>query len=369
MLSTSVGWNAMTELPIVGNGEPLRMLEAGAKWQNDALVDDFLKQAQPLFDLIYDAAKYPTPVWQPMEFRGIGTLLPELQESRQIQRLLQLDFEHAIVHSDTERALRDLRAMQSTADAFDWDMFMVGELVNIALHGLHYGSIQRSLYADVWNDAELEQLMAQVRQPLPLEKRWNNSIETEKAMSLSEVSNSRSMPEVELAQSAESKLALLRKYAEVQSLANEPLGQLTRGAAELEREWEQRGSQVGADILAKLFLPPVVASYAEAFERSERSRRLVLTSLAVKRFHLANDRWPEQLPELSQVGLSPEDWTLPGIGPLGYAIEPDGKTACVWAVGEKDKMGDRFVVASECPDYVGDHDKLGEVQFYLTLIR
>ena len=215
----------MGELPIVGNGKTLRTLEAGAKWEADALVDDFLEQARPLFDLLYDAAKYPTPVWQPMEFHGIETLLPELQDSRQIQRLLQLDFEHAIVHSDTERALRDLQAMQTTADAYDWNMFLVGQLVNIALHGLHHQSIQRSLYADVWSAEQLEQLMAQVRQPLPLEKSWNATIESEKVMSLSAVSGSRSLPgEVELALSAESKLALLRMYDEIQALAATPVG-------------------------------------------------------------------------------------------------------------------------------------------------
>ena len=114
-------------------------------------------------------------------------------------------------------------------------------------------------------------------------------------------------------------------------------------------------------------LIPAVAAYANAFERSERSRRMVLTALGVKRFQLANGRWPEQLQELSQVGLSPEDWTLPGIGPLGYAIEPDGKTACVWAIGEKDRMEGRYVVPSQCPDYA--EDELEKVQYYLTLIR
>lgn len=368
MLSNSVGWNAINDLPIVGNGKPLRTLEVGAKWEADALVDDFLKQARPLFDLLYDAAKYPTPVWQPVEFHGFETMLPDLQNSRQIQRLLQLDFEHAIVHSDSDRGLRDLQAMQTTADAFDWDMFLVGELVNIALRSTYYESIQRSLYADVWSTEQLEQLMAQVRQPLPLAESWTASIESEKVMSLSYVSGSQPPQPVGLLLSAESKLDLMRKYAKIQALSRVPLGQLTRRADELERDWRSRQSNIGADALSSMLLPAVVG-YAEAFERWERSRRMVLTSLAVKRFQLANNRWPEQLQELTQVGLSPEDWTLPGIGSLGYAIEPDGKTACVWAVGQNDRGNakNQYVVASQCPDYEGD--KLEQVQYYLALIK
>lgn len=368
MLSTSFGWDATGGLPIVGRGKSLRTLEVGAKWEVDALVDDFLEQARPLFDLLYDAAKYPTPVWQPMEFQGIVTLLPELQDSRQIQRLLQLDFEHAIVHSDSDRALSDLQAMQTTAEAFDWDMFLVGELVNIALRGIYYASIQRSLYANVWSAEQLEKLTAQVSQPLPLAQSWNASVETEKALSLAYVSGSRPPQEVEFLLSAESKLDLMRRYDEIQALSGAPLGDLTRRADELEGDWKSRQTNVGADALGSMLLP-AVAAYANAFERLERTRRMVLTSLAIKRFQLAKDRWPEHLQELTQVGLSPEDWTLPGIGSLGCAIERDGKTACVWAVGQNDpgNAGNQYVVASQCPDYADD--KLENVQYYLTLIK
>ncbi|MEO8271563.1 MAG: hypothetical protein ABI557_17700, partial [Aureliella sp.] len=194
----------------------------------------------------------------------------------------------------------------------------------------------------------------------------SHSIEAEKAMSLSYVGGSRALPEFELTLSAESKLDLLRKYSEIQSLADLPPGQLTLRATELERVWESQRSRVGADALASMLLP-AFAAYAEAFDRIERSRRLVLTSLAVKQFQLANDGWPEQLQQLSQVGLSPEDWTLPGIGALGYGVEPDGKTACVWAVGERDKVNDRHVVASQCPDYAGE--KMDDVGYYLIVIK
>lgn len=366
MLSGNIGWRAMDKLPIVGVGKTLRTLEVGAKWEADALVDDFLLQAQPLLELIFDAAKYPTPVWQPLVFRGLQTLLPQLQESRQVQRLLMLDFEHAIVHQDLDRAMRDLQAMQTTAAAFDWHICIVNELVTIALRGMYYDAIERSLFAQVWTDEHLEKLMEQVRQPLPLERGWAASIEAEKAMTLSNLDGTGSMADLELLNSASNKLYLIRRYDEIQSLADTPAGQFARKAAQLESDWKNRPSNVGGDILVNM-LTPAVAAYAEAFDRSERSRRLVLTSLAVKRFQLANDRWPEQLQELSQVGLGPADWTLPGIGSLGYAVESDGKTACVWAVGPKDKQGIQYVVASQCPDYAGE--KLFDVQYYLTVIK
>lgn len=360
MLSGSVGWNAINDLPIIGNGETLRTLEVGGHWGEQALVDDYLKEAQPLLDLIYETEKYPTPVWQPMDFRGFGTLLPELQESRQIARLLQLDFEHAILGNDRERAMRDLQAMQTTADAFDWDLFMVGELINAALRGMRYTAIQRSLYADVWTKEDLERLIAEAQQPLPLAQSWQRSLESEKAMAVAYMQGPLFSPT--------NRLLLLGRYAEMEALAGSSPGQFAIGARALEHQWEEgHADEISKFLLGEL--QPAIGAYAVAFDRTERTRRLVLTSLAVKLFQLTNERWPKDLQELTQVGLQSEDWTLPGIGPLGYAIQDDGQTACVWGFDETEPrlLKIAAVVSPECPDYAGE--KLDKVQVYLTVIK
>lgn len=358
MLSGSVGWNAINDLPIIGNGETLRTLEVGAQWKSQALVDDYLHEAQPLLELIYEAEKYPTPVWQPMDFRGFGTLLPELQDSRQIARLLQLDFEHAILGSDRERAMRDLQAMQTTADAFDWNLFMVGELINAALRGMRYMAIQRSLYADVWTKEDLARLIVEAQQPLPLAQSWQRSLESEKAMAVAYMQGPMFSPT--------NRLLLLGRYAEMEALAGSNPGEFAIGAGTLEHQWEERH----ADELSKFWLgnlQPAIRAYAVTFDRTERSRRLVLTSLAVKLFQMTNERWPTDLQELTQVGLQSEDWTLPGIGPLGYAIQDEGQTACVWGANETNPNATLSVVSDDCPDYAGE--ELDKVQVFLTLIK
>lgn len=358
MLSGSVGWNAINDLPIIGHGKTLRTLEVGAQWESQKLVDDYLHEAQPLLELIYEAEKYPTPVWQPMDFRGYSTLLPELQDSRQIARVLQLDFEHAVVGNDRQRAMRNLQAMQNTADAFDWDLFMVGELVNVALRGMRYIAIQRSLYADIWTVDDLEQLMAEAQQPLPLAQSWRRSIESEKAMAATFTLGPLYSPS--------NRLRLLERYAEMEALANSDPGQFVLRAGELERHWKVQ--KHGLDFMFAM-LQPAITAYAAAFDRLEHTRRLVLTSLAVKLFKVTNERWPEDLQELTQLGLKSADWTLPGIGPLGYAVEADGETACVWGVDVSKSRAHETPVAvsDECPDYSGE--ELDKVQHFLTVIK
>lgn len=357
MLSGGVGWKATGDLPIIGTGTALRTLEIGAKWEDQKLVDDYLNEARPLLDLIYQAGKYPTPVWQPLGFRGFGTFLNQLQDSRQVARVLQLDFEHAIVGRDRVRAMRDLQAMQNTADAFDWDLFIVGELVNVALRSMRYGAIQRSLYADVWVTEDLEMLIDQTKRPLPLAQSWQRSMESEKAMAISYMEGPLFSPS--------SRLRLLEQYAQMEAVAGSPPGRFTKRASELEQQWKETGG--GEDMLSGSLLP-AVSAYAATFDRLERSRRLVLTSLAVKLFQLTNERWPKDLQELKQVGLNSEDWTLPGIGSLGYEIQADGQKACVWGLDESVTSGtSSSVVSAECPDYAGE--ELDKVQAILTVIR
>ena len=321
------------------------------------LVDSFLSEARPLLELIHDAEKYPTPVWQPLEFQGFGTQLTELQDSRQIARLLQLDFEHAIVGDDRERAMRDLQAMQNTADAFDWDLFLVGELVNVALRSMRYTAIQRSLYADVWTAEDLQQLISELQNPLPLAQSWQRSIESEKAMAMTYTEGYLFSPS--------SRLRAFEIYAQMEALSNSPPGRFALPARELEQQFRANSD---GDMLADMILP-AVAAYAAAFDRLERTRRLVLTSLAVKLFQLTHDRWPNSLHELTQVGLESQDWTLPGIGALGYEIQADDQTACVWGVNETDYrlLETQAAVSAECPDYAGE--ELDKVQVYLTIIN
>src|SRR5690606_25834757 len=101
-----------------GNAPPPVEIVPGGRWDEEPAVAEFLQWMRPVIDDIQAATEYPTPVWQPIEFRGYSTLLEELQNSRSLVRLLSLDVEHALYHGESDRALRSLQAMQGVADAF-----------------------------------------------------------------------------------------------------------------------------------------------------------------------------------------------------------------------------------------------------------
>ena len=175
----------------MGTGKLPEHLVPGGDWPDEPRIAEFLQEVRPLIAQIEQAGRYPTPVWQPIAFNGFSTLLPEIQASRAVIRLLQLEVQHALYHRDTERALRGLAAMQTTAAAFEWDFCMVADLVGIALRSIHRDAIRQSLAETDWEPAQLDQLLAQVQHPRDVRRGGTESVAGERAMTLAWLQGSR----------------------------------------------------------------------------------------------------------------------------------------------------------------------------------
>lgn len=327
-------------LPILGHGELPKDLAPGDDWPDEARVAAFLEVARPVIDKIEDAARYPTPVWQPIAFEGFGTLLSEVQAARSIMRVVLLEFVHALYHENTQRIMRSLRAMQATAASFDWDMFMVSDLVGIALRSIHRGSIRQSLAHSAWELADLDHLLDQVAQPRDFVTRWHRTIAGERAMALTMLRGDGRMLENvtdSTGRTADSLPAWMlmasftRRYLQtmeaVQRLGDRGIEGLVERADEFERRQFPSEQLRFDDMLSHMLLPSIHA-WAAAQERDELDRRLTRTAVGLKRFRMVQGRWPEKLDDLAAMGLNARDWTALQEGPFGYRIEDD--QAVLW---------------------------------------
>ncbi len=308
------------ELPIVGIGQLPDPWDPREPWKQEQAVASYLAEMRPVLELIEASSNVAMPVWQPMEFDGLATLLPELQESRQIQRLLQLEALFAIHQGQAARGLSAIRSMQATVEAYDWRMFLVGELVNTALRGMLFDTIGKALAADIWNAQQLAELNALVADPLPIAEKWSAAWASEENFLCSRNMEQELGPAI----SASDKLQMLRLYRELSSMGSLPPGAFSQRMEEWDQAQARRlASQGVLQSSLQRLLMPAVAQMAVAFERLEFQRRLVLTAVAVKRYRLEQDAWPGQLENLSQVGLRPDDWTVPGRGKFGYEFDSD----------------------------------------------
>ena len=283
----------------------------GGPWPEEARVAYYLDHMRPVIARIYEACDLPKPTWQPLEFRGFSTLLEPLQASRNVTRILAMEAKHAAYHREAERALRAITAQADVAEAFDWSIGMVSELVHNALVMHHFESIWLTLGTDLWDADQLSELLGQVEEPTFSNERWVRTMSFERGLLLGSMTGDGSL----LGNSGEDEI--LQRLFSVPTVRAEYL--------RFAREWEQMGADGLANVLAlsqdsvadavarNSFLDvitPALHSYAKSYERLEKQRRLTRTALGMRQFYLQNQAWPERLSELESVGLDTDDYTM-----------------------------------------------------------
>ena len=340
------------KLPVVGVGNLPSDLRPGGEWSDEPRVADFLQEVQPLIQRIYKADAFPKPVWMPIQFNGIATLLPEIQESRVPARILNLDAIHALYHKDGDRALQDIHALRCVAQAFDWDFCLVTKMVSVAIHGLHRDIINRSLSMDVWNGEQLVALSNHVNHPYEASKAWKASLAGERGLTYPVLSDLRKLGNAEgfgshpllgLPVMPSTKLTVLRAYEDWQQCADAGDARIEELAKSAQARFQSNRSLSTSSIFISMMMP-AISSYAEIFDRFETNRRLTYTALAVKRYQVKNNRWPKSLNELADVGLVANDWTTTNRQSFGYEVVDE--MAYVWSYGNPDKK----VVPSKRPE-------------------
>lgn len=347
----------LEQLPYVGMLEMTSEIVSLEQWAKNTEVAQYLRWRRPLIEKIHQAAQHATPVYQPIEFQGYGTHLPDVSSTRAVIRLLQLEVVDALHHRDTGRAMRGLESMQGLCAAFDWPMCLICDLVHKALQGVHHASIQQSLIADIWNDEQLRQLAEQVGQPREIAQRWRSVLAGERAMLLASLASQQLWQSGSVLDFVDRWLMalpstqahMLDAYRRIENLGDEGLEGLYQRARAVDSVWEidRNAPQSWYEFTVRRYqnYMPTCRGYAGALEGAENSRRLTQTALAIKRFQLQTGRWPDDLTQLGQVGLQPADSQTVTGERFGYEVE--NELAYLWAYGppfnsdrEKRKVSD-----------------------------
>lgn len=340
----------LDNLPYIGNADIPPVIDPGNPWPNEPVVAQWLEVTKPLIDKIHSVGRLKKPTWQPLDFQGFMTLLEPIQNSRNLARILQVEVEHALYVGDAERAMRGLQSLDGIAHAFDWNICLVTDLVGIALRGVHFSMIQRSLSLDIWTDEQLAELSSQVAQRQDVNERWRATIAGERGLMLDAVTNQGpgfgesvggmgflfSIPSVQE--------SLLTVYSRIESAADQGIDELAKNAKEIEKHPpftdDDRFSIEG---LGARMIVPAVQAFADAVIRNEDMRRFTSTAIGIKRFQLANGQFPASLDQLKAIGMNPSDWMTVGGKVFGYT---SGDVAYVWSYSFRDPQ----TIAPEKPE-------------------
>ena len=112
MLGNSWVTSLGAELPYVGTGKIPVRLDPDSAWPQLDAAGKYLQIVAPVLQRVRVAAKHPAPVWQPIHFHGLGTLLGPIQDARHVANNLQLSRR---VWASTAR--RGSRPARHSADA------------------------------------------------------------------------------------------------------------------------------------------------------------------------------------------------------------------------------------------------------------
>lgn len=336
-------------------------LSPNIEWKDRSRTDAYLNSLQPAIELLKDASAAPKPIWHPIHFNGFSTLLPYSQRAREVANVLKYDAEYAIYISDTKRAIRDLELLLATSLANESDLLVVW-FVAQAINEMRWQFIQRSLFANVWSEDELQSVADLIGSPVDIARVWPRLIDSELAMSRSFFHDSDdAMWKMVFGESSAwwtrrfatlptNQLAYTESTLLWRDVAEEGFDGAISRARELSRAQEGQGN-----VLVDLLGGPRVNPLAQ-FLRSEDQRRLTMTAVAIKQFQLRNDTWPEQLSDLETLGSDAKVWSSVESGRFGYRVVDD--QAVVWSLTKKPKG--TSTPAMEVYEKFSDHKAIPE---------
>ncbi len=300
-------------------------------------LDAFLDEMQPLVELVHESSQVAMPVWQPIGLYGGGVDFRFMYDAQTISQLLSLEVYQAMKDSDSERGLAGIRSLKAVVDTCDWELGWTCRSIHFNLRSYLHGAVRKSLSTELWNSNQLGQINLLFNQPVDPVHVWRIVFAAERNQIplIIEQFTPRTMQDL---LTYEEQLEFYKQYDSIVSSGEAMLGKTERPASNPQAGDHPQiiGSVAIQETLANVL--PYVASCAITIEEAENQRRLTVSAVAIKRFQLEQQRWPQSLEELAQVGLSIDDWTIPGLGNLGYEETPEGVTVFKFSAWQRRKL-------------------------------
>lgn len=277
--------------------------------------------------------------WSPDLF---STLLPNLQEMRNVAVVLRLDASSRAQDGDADAALHSARAILNTSAAIGDEPLLISQLVQVAIQGIAVNTIERILAQGQPSPEELRktQKLAGEREKLPLllyavrgergafhEVSQQIALGKVKLSQISPIFGTAANPALDFAAMTlgkgahTSSLRLLNRAVDVARL---PPQEHIAGIRKIE------DAAKNGPWLQRMLLPGMFR-VAEGTVRGQAVLRCAIAALAAERYRLEHERWPDDLQalvpgQLDAVPLDPYDGQ-----PLRYRRTADG--AIIYSVG------------------------------------
>lgn len=346
-------------LPIVGVPEDEQPFVPGQPWAHAEEVAEFLEQWGQLRKDIHEVTEKTESIWTYTEFESFSTLLPYIQATRSVSRLLSLEHLDAVRRDDSEQAFHSLLGLIGVSRSIEKEPMVVSQLVHLATLGVALQQLKLSLEADMLDDQQLQTILDQLQQIPPYGDRYRWAVHGERAMALPAFENPSSLDESLPVTGARpiDALAALEVYAGMEAVDTDSLESFVAGTMGVEDSFTERQEQAGPlrklDTILTNLVVPALGAVGKAYARLEMEMRIAKTAIGLRLYEHRFDRWPESLDELTQ--LDTDLGLLQPLGPKPFGFRVADGDAVLWGF-------DIHSGATQVPDEPIDLDTLDESQ-------
>lgn len=338
MLDSKEFHSSCEGIPIVGVPEEEIEFIPGEPYAYEERVADFLEQWEDTLSKIHEITEGSGPIWTQVEFDSFSTLLPYVQNTRSVARLLDLEFEDAVRRDDRDAAFHCLMALVGTGRSLEAEPIIVAQLVRVAVNSIALEDLKMALELDLLDENQLRKLLRQLRTIDDFGPKYRTAIVGERAMAQqvfddpSGIGRYGDSPAISLPLGARPIDALyhLDVMERAESVATEDLNQFFQQAEELDqalsREMNDAGGLRGFDRTMTNLLIPAMGAYGQAITREAMSVRIAKLAVAARLFEQRHGRWPQIIDELLEKSSDLDLGPVQPIGqkPFGFMATDDG---------------------------------------------
>ena len=151
-------------LPIIGLGTDENLLRPNVPGSQAAELAQLLEQYGKTLQAAHAAAKLPGECRMPTKFEdGFAMLLPNVQKTRTLCRLEQLELRQRLYEGDIPGTLESVDTMLATAGTLDHQLTLVEQLVRMAIISVALHEVERILNEAQLTEPQLAELQAKVQ--------------------------------------------------------------------------------------------------------------------------------------------------------------------------------------------------------------
>lgn len=335
--------------PFAANDESDQSYVYGQDYEYEKEVRDFLAQWTELRQEVHRITENPGPIWTEVQVDSYSTLLPHVQSSRSVARLISLEFQDALRRDDREQAFRSIMTNLGVSRSLEREPFLITQLVHLAIEGIALRDLKTAIEYDLLDDQQLGKILEQLKSFDDIGAKIKLAIAGERAMSQPVFDDLSQLGEgVESLPSGFNErpidaLASLDVFAKAEQIEADDLTALLAESMALDHEFQQSVEDAGwlrrMDTIVTVLTVPAISAFGRGFVRSAMETRIAKLAIGLRLYEKRKGAFPGSISELMSADLGVELGPIDPVGgkPFGYKIAAE--TAELWGF-EPQKPGD-----------------------------